>query len=589
MRKMKFNEFASYLQKLESTTKKLEMVSILKDLFSKLDEDELPLACYLLLGKLRPDYEQIELGIAARLLLRSVAKAASVSEAVVEKELKEKGDLGEATYELLKNKKIKKLVFSRELTIRDCYDTLLDLAKMSGKKSITQKVDALVGLLVDSSPLEAKYLVRITSGELRLGLADMTLMDALSETFLGSRDLREEVERAYNVYPDIGFIALTVKKYGLEGLKQVKITLGVPIRMALAERLSSAEEIIEKVGVPCAAEYKYDGERIQAHKKGNEILLYSRRLENITHQYPDVVELISKNTVAKELIIEMECIAIDPDTLEIRPFQELMQRRRKYDIEKVSKEIPVALRVFDILYVDGEQLLNLPYIKRREMLSRQIIENERITLSEMKIVNSSKELEDFFQKAIDAGMEGVMVKMLNSDYQAGARSYRWVKLKKEYKSELTDTLDLVVVGAYRGMGKRSKFKYGSFLMSVYDKKNDVFKTVCKVGTGFTEDDLAKLEKMLEPYIHKEKHPRVVSNMEADFWFIPKIVLEIIGAEITLSPVHTASLNKFKESAGLAIRFPRFTGRFREDKEAEQATTEEELEEMYQERLKKVEE
>lgn len=585
---MKFSEFATYLQKLESTTKRLEIISILEDLFLKLDENELPIACYLLLGKLRPDYEQVELGIAEKLLLRGIAKATGIPEEKVEETLKQKGDIGEAAYDLTKNKKVRKLV-SRELTLSNCYESLLNLSRFSGKGSITQKIDVLVSLFGDASPLEAKYLARIISGELRLGLADMTLLDALSEAFLGSKDLRDLVERAYNIHPDIGYIASILKREGKNGLSKVNVELGVPIRMALAERLSSAAEIIEKVGVPCAAEYKYDGERIQAHKKNSEVVLYSRRLENITHQYPDVVELILKNTVAKDLIVEMECIAIDPDTLEVRPFQELMQRRRKYDIEKVSKEIPVALRLFDILYVDGKQMLDEPYIKRREVLEKQVIKNDRIDLSKMKIVNSAKELEDFFQEAIENGMEGVMVKMLNSNYQAGARSYRWVKLKKEYQSELTDTLDLVIVGAYRGMGKRSKFKYGSFLMAVYDDKNDVFKTVCKVGTGFTEEDLEKLEKLLNPYIHSSKHPRVLSNMEADFWFIPKIVLEIIGAEITLSPIHTASLNKFREGSGLAIRFPRFTGRYRDDKSPEQATTEEELEKMYMEKLRKVEE
>ncbi len=583
---MDFSTLAKYMQKIESTTKRLEMIQTTRQLFLEAEENEVGIICYILLGALGPDYAGTEIGMAEKLILRSIAKATGITELKVEQKLKEIGDLGQAAFELLTNRKMRKLV-SRELTVSDTFNSIIALSKLAGKKSTMQKIDGLASVLADMSPQEGKYLVRYVTGELRLGLAEMTLLDALSEAFAGSKEARQEVESIYNIRPDIGQIALTIRRQGLEGLRKIRIEIGIPIRMQLAERLGSPQEIAQKVGLPCAIEYKYDGERIQAHKRGAEVKLFSRRLEDISHQYPDVVELLRGTIKTGDAIFEMECIAVEADTGEIRPFQDLMQRRRKYEIERVMREIPVNLKLFDVLFIDRRDLMDSPYKERRAVLEKMVKKDDRVQLSKMILAKSSEDIERFFEEAISDGMEGVMVKMLDSEYEAGARSFRWVKLKREYKAEMEDTLDLVIIGAYRGMGKRAQFKYGSFLMAIYDPESDMFKSTTRVGTGFTEQDLGKLGEMLENDLAPEKPARVDSKIEPDFWFKPRLVLEVIGAEVTISPIHTAAMAAIKKHTGLAIRFPRFTGKYRIDKEAEDATTEKELIEFYQTKLKKI--
>jgi len=583
---LKLSELADFMHRLESTTKRLEMVSILKDLLVSVSDEEVGPVCFMLLGSVAPDYKGVEIGMAEKLVMRSIAKVAQSSELEVEKKWKEVGDLGETALHLLSARRTRKLV-STELSVLEAFKAATSLSRLSGKGSISDKVNSFSRMLADASPKESKYLVRYVTGNLRLGIGDMTLLDALSEAFVGGRENRDAVERAYNIRPDIGFIATQLKKEGLKGIRNVRVEVGTPIRMELAERLSSASEILEKVGSPCAVEYKYDGERIQAHKGREGAQLFSRRLENITHQYPDVVEVIGKRVKAESVILEMECVATDPESGELRPFQDLMRRRRKHGVEQMTEEIPVVLKAFDILFANGHDLTRKPYSERRKKLESVVGEDDRIQLAESETVGTVDEMNAFFERSVSEGMEGIMAKGLDAEYEAGARSFRWVKLKREYKSELRDTLDLVVVGSYAGKGKRSQFRYGSFLMSVYDPENDTFPTICKVGTGFSEDDLQKLGDLLEHNKAEGTHPRVDSNMEADFWFIPSLVLEIIGAEITLSPIHKAGWGKVREGAGLAIRFPRFTGNYRLDKKVEDATTTAEIIELHNARLQKI--
>jgi len=356
----------------------------------------------------------------------------------------------------------------------------------------------------------------------------------------------------------------------------------------LAERLGSPEEILEKLGGKCRAEFKYDGERIQAHKKGNKVILFSRRLENITEQYPDAAELFRKYTKAKDAIIEAEVVAIDPDTGEMKPFQELMHRRRKYGVQKAIEEYPVSLFMFDALYADGKDLTLKPYPIRHKALERIIQPSERVRVAENLIVKNPEELEQFFEKAVENGCEGLICKSINPDsvYQAGARGWLWIKYKRDYKSEMTDTVDLVVVGAFHGRGKRGG-TYGALLLAAYDPEEDTFETVTKCGTGFTDKDLAKLPKMMKKYEIPHKSSRVNSTLDADVWFAPNVVIEVIGAEITLSPIHTCAMDAIRNGSGLAIRFPRFTGNFRLDKAAEDATNTRQIVGMYKGQLKKV--
>ncbi|MCD6240388.1 ATP-dependent DNA ligase, partial [Candidatus Bathyarchaeota archaeon] len=539
--------------------------------------------------KLYPDFMGIEIGVAEKLAIRAIAKASGHSEKEIEEDLKKTGDIGETAQNFIAKKK-QVTLFQQPLTVQKVYETLDKMAKATGEGAMDLKVSLLAGLLANASPKEAKYIVRTVTGKLRLGIADMTVLDALAIAYGGGKEARQFLERAYNISSDLGRVAKTLVEEGLEGIKKFKVVIGEPIRPMLAERLSSPHEILEKLGGKCAAEYKYDGERIQAHKDGEKVLLFSRRLENITAQYPDAVELLKKHVKAKEAILEGECVAIDPDTGDMLPFQELMHRRRKYGIEKAMEEYPVSLFMFDALYIDGKDLTLEPYPVRRKYLNEVIEEGERIKIAEYLITDNPEELEKFFLEAVEKGCEGLVCKsvMPDSIYRAGARGWLWIKYKRDYKSEMTETVDLVVVGAFHGKGRRAG-TYGALLLAAYDPENDTFKTVCKCGSGFTDEDLANLPKMLEPHKIEHKHPRVISNLEADVWFEPKIVIEIIGAEITLSPIHTCAMDKIRKGSGLAIRFPRFTGNYRFDKAAEDATTEKEIIEMYHSQLKKISE
>jgi DNA ligase-1 len=452
------------------------------------------------------------------------------------------------------------------------------------------KINQLAGLLTDATPKEAKYLIRTVTGELRLGIADMTVLDALAIAYGGGKETRTEIERAYNISSDLGKVAKTVAEKGITGIRNFTVTIGEPIRPMLAERLGSPQEILDKLGGKCIAEYKYDGERVQAHKQDSNITLYSRRLENITEQYPDAVELIKHHIKPKDAIIEAEIVAIDPDTNEMKTFQELMHRRRKYGIKQAMQEYPVALHPFDILFREGKDLTQTPYQQRHQTLLKSIEKNDRVQPAQHLITNNVDELEKFFEQAIQEGCEGVICKSLAEDsvYQAGARGWLWIKYKRDYKSEMTDAVDLVIVGAFHGRGKRGG-TYGALLLAAYDPDEDEYETVTKCGTGFTDKDLAEIPKMLQKHKLAHKSPRVNSTLEADVWFEPKTVIEVIGAEITLSPIHTAAMNRIRPGSGLAIRFPRFTGNYRLDKAAEDATTTNELAEMYQSQLKKVSE
>ncbi|MCD6465465.1 ATP-dependent DNA ligase [Candidatus Bathyarchaeota archaeon] len=575
-------------EKIEKTTKRLEMTDYLVDFFKKTPKEVIDKVVYLTQGKLYPDFVGIEIGMAEKLAIKAIAKASGRKESEIEKDLAETGDLGETAQRFLE-KRIQMSFFRKPLTVERVYKTLDKIARASGEGSVDLKVNLLAGLLADATPRDAKYIIRTVTGKLRLGIADMTVLDALAIAFGGGKNARDILERAYNISSDLGKVAKTVAEGGIEALKNFKITLGNPIRPMLAERLSSPEEILEKLGGKCIAEYKYDGERIQAHKDGEKVMLFSRRLENITRQYPDAVELVKTHIKPKEAIIEAECVAVNLDTGEMMPFQELMHRRRKYDIAKAISEYPVSLFVFDVLYVDGRDLTLEPYPVRHKVLEEIIQESDRFQLAKYLIVDNSEDLERFFEEAVEAGCEGLVCKSLNSDaiYQAGARGWLWIKYKRDYKSEMTDTVDLVVVGAFYGRGRRAG-TYGALLLAAYNHENDTFETICKCGSGFTDADLQNLPKMLEPYKIDHKHPRVNSELEAEVWFIPKVVIEVIGAEITLSPIHTCARDIIRKGSGLAIRFPRFTGRYRTDKSAEDATKVNEIIEMYNRQLKRIE-
>ncbi|MBT8171506.1 ATP-dependent DNA ligase [Candidatus Bathyarchaeota archaeon] len=584
---MKYSLVADAYEKIEGTTKRLEMTDYLVEILKKTPTNLIDKIVYLTQGKLYPDFIGIEIGIAEKLAIRAVSRSSGHSEKEIETDLQKTGDLGETTQKFME-KKTQSTFFSTPLTVERVYEILAKMAKSTGSGSIDLKLSLLAGILSDASPIESKYIVRTITGNLRLGIADMTVLDGLAIAFGGGKETREHLERAYNISSDLGRVAKVVVKEGIEGIKKFKVLPGEPIRPMLAERLNSSETIIDKLGGKCAVEYKYDGERIQAHKKKDEVILFSRRLENITNQYPDGVEYIRKQVKAKTAIVEAEAVAINTETGELKPFQELMHRRRKYGIKKAMKEHPIVLFMFDILFVDGKDLTQQPYPIRYDFLETVILESKNVKVAKSKIVEKPEQLESFFEMTIAQGSEGIMCKSINPDslYQAGSRGWLWIKFKRDYRSEMTDTIDLVVIGAFHGRGKRAG-TYGTYLLAAYNPKKEIFETVTKVGTGFTDTDLEKLPKLLKKHTINHKHPRVESTLEVDVWFEPTIVLEIKGAELTLSPVHTCGKDIIKEETGVALRFPRFTGKYRIDKSAEDATTTEELIEMYRNQFKKI--
>ena len=584
---MDYAVIADAYEKIEATTKRLEMTDLLVDLLKNTPKNVIAKVVYLTQGKIYPDFVGLEIGVAEKLAVKALARASGRRQSEIEEELRKSGDIGIAAQKILAKKR-QSTFFQKKLTAERVYETLDKMAKTSGSGAVSSKMALLAGLLSDASPNEAKYILRTVTGNLRLGIADMTVLDALAIAYGGGKESRDLTERAYNISSDLGRVANVVAEKGLAGIKKFKVDVFEPIRPMLAERLASPEEILEKLGGKCVAEYKYDGERVQAHKKGKEVVLYSRRLEKISSQYPDAVELVKDHVKAEEAILEAECVAVDVETGELLPFQELMHRRRKYGVKEAMAQYPVSLFMFDALYVNGEDLTLEAYPLRRQQLEKAIKQSDRVKAAKQITTSSVKELEAFFEEAIEDGCEGLMCKSVAKDsvYQAGARGWLWIKYKRDYKSEMTDTVDLVVVGAFHGRGKRAG-TYGALLLAAYNKEADTFETVTKLGTGFTDEDLKKLPELLSSHVVPRKHSRVQSTLEADVWFEPKVVLEVLGAEITLSPIHVCAMNSIRKGSGLAIRFPRFTGNYRTDKAAEDATTSLEIVEMYRNQLKQI--
>ncbi len=598
---LRFREVAEAFKSMESITARTQLMLILVRLLKKTPPSVIDKVVYIIQGKLGPEWKDIpELGVGEKLLEKAIAMAYKTSESTVDRLYKQIGDLGTVAERLanqyrsmVKQKGIGLLAFmgeeERPLTVARVYDTLMRVAYAQGEGSRDVKLKLLAGLLADAEPLEAKYIVRFIEGRIRVGIGDATVLDALAVAYGGSAQARNIIERAYNLRADLGEIARLLVLEGVESLKKITPTIGIPIRPMLAERGRDPGEILRKVGGKALVEYKYDGERAQIHKDGNRVIIFSRRLEDITRMYPDVVEMVRRSVKSNAAIIEGEIVAIDPETMELKPFQELMHRKRKHDIHRIMREVPVAVFLFDALYNEGEDLTSKPLLVRREALEKAVETQETFKLADSIVTGDPDELWRFFLKATEEGAEGVMVKAIHdkSYYVAGVRGWLWVKLKKDYKSEMIDTVDLVVVGAFYGRGKRGG-KLSSLLMAAYDPKTDTFKTVCKVATGFTDEELERMQEMLKPLIIKNKHPRVDSRIEPDVWITPEVVAEILGAELTLSPLHTCCLGMQRPGVGISIRFPRFV-RWRPDKRPEDATTQEELYEMYIKQLKKLEE
>lgn len=575
---MEFAVLANAFKKMEDTTKRLELTQILVDLFKDTKPEIISKIVYLIQGKLRPDYEGIELGVAEKLAIKAISKSSAIPIKKIEEEYRKGGDLGHAASIILEQKAQTTFVVE-DITAERVYETLFKIAKLEGARSQDMKMKYISSLLNDANPLEARFILKILLGTLRLGIAENTVMDALAIAYTGTKENRGPLEKAYNVSSDLGNVAEVIAKEGIEGIKKFQVTVFKPVRPMLAERVKSEKEAIEKMGNKFAAEYKLDGERAQLHMKNNKIKLFSRSLEDITSYYPDILEKIPQTLKTTELIVEAEVVAVNDDTGEFLPFQELMHRRRKYKIEKAVTEYPITVNFFDIMYAEGKSWLDEEYQKRREVLEKIVVENDFAKLVPMTIVQNENEIEEFLENSINSGCEGLMLKMLNATYKAGSRGSNWLKLKREYRNELGDSLDLVVIGAFFGRGRRTG-RYGTLLLAAYDDDTDTFPSICKVGTGFTDEDLDQLYQLLQNKVTLKKNPRINSEMEADIWFEPELVIEIVASEITLSPIHKTALDIIRKNSGLALRFPKFTGKIRLEKAPEDASTTEEVIALY---------
>ncbi|MHA1907332.1 MAG: ATP-dependent DNA ligase [Candidatus Thorarchaeota archaeon] len=579
---MLYLKLAQTYAEIESTSGSLEKTRIFSELLKEASADEIGKLVALTMSKLHPDWAgEPELGIAEKMAIQVVANSVSASESDVNDALRTTGDLGETVEQLLQRGGQQSL-FPQESSVIDVYNILDQVSKISGSGSNREKIAKLVGLISDAQPIEAKYILRMVTGSLRLGLGDMGIIDALSLAFTGSRDARPAIEYAFNVRSDLASVASILATDGIETIENsTHVVVGTPIRMMAAKKLSDSDEILEKAGGKVLVEYKYDGERVQVHKNGNEVVLYSRRQEVITPQYPDVVEYVQKYVKADVCVLEGECIAVDPETGRTRPFQELMRRRRKTGIEEMKEEVPVAVRFFDVLFLNDKDTTSKPMPKRREILESIIDACDQVDVTIGEVTEDPERLDTIFSESLESGNEGVIAKAVHKDstYQAGSRSWLWIKLKASYKEGLTDSVDLVVVGAMYGRGKRTGV-YGTILASAYDPVNDTFPTVCKIGTGFTDETLQEFKERLDRIKLEKMHPKVQSDIKADVWFEPSEVIEVLGDEITISPIHHAGRGQV-EGGGLAIRFPRFTGRWRDDKDPTQATSVADLVELFE--------
>jgi DNA ligase 1 len=575
---MRYEIVAEAYRDLESASARLALIDRLAALIEATPAEQLPTVALLCQGTIAPDFAGIDLGIAARMAARAVASAAGVAAEDVLALARETGDLGLAAERSVAGKGDR----PASLLVTEVFDTLHEVAEAAGPGSQGRKLSLFGGLLERATPIEARYLVRTVTANLRLGIGTATILDALAQVHAGGRRARPTLERAYNICSDIGLVAATVAAGGLEAVQGITVRSGNPVRPMLAQRSSTPAEVLDRLGSPCVAEYKYDGIRVQAHRTADEPMeLYTRRLERMAWQFPDVVALLDEGLRARDVILEGEVVAFDPTSGELRPFHEVMYRRRKHGIAEAVTEVPVSLFCFDVLCVDGEDLTRQPYAQRRERLEAIVTPSARLRLATAEQVGDVDQLEAVFERAIADGCEGLLCKSLapTAGYQAGARGWLWIKLKRDYRTELTDTLDLAVVGALHGRGRRTGM-YGALLLAAYDPETDTFQTVSRCGTGFSDADLAGLPARLAAVARDAPPSRVDAAGVADVWFEPQLVIEVVAAELTPSPNYTAGRGKMDAGAGLALRFPRFTGRWRDDKAPEDATTTDELVQLY---------
>ncbi len=559
---MKYKELADLYRRLEAFTEKTEKTALLARFIKNVPDDLLVKVLLLIQGTVFPPWEEKKLGVGEKLVIRAIALATGISRNKVEEMFTKLGDLGLVAEKAVAMKK-QVTLFKKELTVEEVFNTLRKIAELEGEGAMEKKIKYLAELLIHASPLEAKYIVRTVLEELRIGVGEGIIRDAIALAYNAPPEL---VEYAYSILNDFGEVVLILRKEGIDGLKKVKIKVGRPIRVMLAIKAENVREAFDIVGRPAFIEYKYDGFRVQIHKsKDGKIWLWTRRLENVTKQFPDVVQYVKECIKADEFVVEGEVVGFDKKTGKFLPFQRISQRiKRKYDIEKMMKEIPVEVHLFDIVYLNGQMLMDKPFMERRKILESIVEQKEgKILLSIGILTDKDEEAQKFYEEAISKGLEGVMFKNIKAPYHPGRRVGYMVKLKP-----VMETLDLVIVGAEWGEGKRAGW-LTSFVLACRDPNTGKFLTVGEVGTGIKEkkehpDDITfeELTELLKPYIYKQEGKRV--------WIKPKVVVEVAYEEIQESP---------RYESGFALRFPRIV-RIRYDRSPEDADTIDRIKELY---------
>ena len=561
---MLYASLAEAFERLEQTTSYLEKNSIIVGLLKNAPAEEIEQVVLFLLGRPWPAYVSKETGVGLQQLKKAVAKASGYSSSGVDKLMQEVGDLGEVARRLMTKKK-QVTLFTEELTVNKVFDKIKQLPDITGEGSVDRKMDSISELLTSSEPLEAKFIVRTVLGDLRIGVAEGRLRDAIASAFSISP---EKVEHAYMLTTDYSLVAKAAAESGEKGLRKLGVSVGHPVNPMLAQRAEDIDEILERMGGKAAFELKLDGIRVQVHKDGDKIALFTRRMENYTRMFPDIIGSLKKALKPKRVIVDGELVAIDKQTGKPMPFQEVLKRRRKYEIKEAAEQIPVGVHFFDVLLSDGKTMLDEPYIKRRAMLEKIVDEiKDKVMVVEQKILSDPAEIQKFMDYAIKIGHEGLVSKDLNSNYRAGRREFVWLKLKPTL-----ETLDLVVVGAHYGRGKRAGV-FGSYILAARDEESERFKTVTRCGSGFTDDDLKELTKMFKKIQIKKPHEDVDIEIECDVYFEPKIVFEVAYEEIQVSPEE-------RHTSSMGLRFPRYQ-RIREDRRPEEITTVREIEELFE--------
>lgn len=604
----KYIQVCELFNKLESMQSRNEMSLELADFFKDCSSFEIQIISYMIQGRVAPMFVSSEFNYSEKSLINVLSNKYAID---VDGMRKESGDIGDTVFQIMESRQGN----SKNPTLEEIYSTLWEIVNMSGNGSISRKNQLILQCLDELSPLECKYFARIICGELRLGLSVRSLLDVFSISIMGDKSIKSELESAYGVCADIGYIGSVVLESKKENVVKKLFTIsaqpGIPVLSRLVQRVGSFKELSERFKETVILQPKFDGLRCQIHKweeveeksdiskgivwkqfkKGStndsqnlfeinnnskiQVKLFTRNLEDVTEMFPEIVDSAKKMKQAS-FILDSEVVGWDFKKGKFMSYQETMQRRRKYSVQSVREDIPVRAFTFDLLYLNGKSLIHTDTKDRIKQLEKEVRSTqEGIVLAESKSFSLDSDIKEYFDKCVKEGLEGIIVKQENGGYRPGIRNYEWIKVKKSIDKELVDTVDMVVVGYYKGSGRRSSFGLGAILGAIYNEKKDRFDAICKIGTGMSDEILTEINSKLENIVfdQKPKGVEVVDILTPDVWVIPKYVITVDADEIT------KRIGEEKIGGGYSLRFPRLI-EWDRDKSANDVTTISEIEKMF---------